>query len=325
MPIKTKGSETGMSEFRELYVRLKEAGHASDFPVILGNTLHRVLLDAYKGVTSSWPTWCKIEKSIKDFKENTRFRITEVEDLQPVPWGQPARETSFDETSPVKYIVMNWERAFGIPWQLLRNDDVGAIKQIPQALGRAAGRTVAKFAASLLASRTPSTTVTSALSETSLAAAIAEFKKRTDPKSGSPLGVVPKYLVVPPDLEVTAKRILNSQVLIAIGMDNTAKVQGDYNVMNARETGLTLVVEPFLPDSNDWYLVADPNDTPGIELGFLDGKTEPQVLTKRSNIQEFDSVFERGSFETGSIDYKVVYDFGGALIDPNAILKVSVS
>ena len=88
-----------MKTFRELYEKLREAGSASDFPVIMGNQLHRILLAAYNGVQSSWRTWCYINTTIKDFKPNIRFRITDVEDLLQIPWGQPGKQTSFDEFS----------------------------------------------------------------------------------------------------------------------------------------------------------------------------------------------------------------------------------
>jgi hypothetical protein len=306
-----------------LYQQLREAGSASDFPVLMENTLHKVLLAAYKGVLSYWRTWCHLDLTIKDFKENTRFRISEVDDLDQLPWGQPAKETSFDESDPARYIVSSFERKFGIPWQLLRNDDVGAIRQIPKLFGRAGGRTIAKFAVKFLESITPSAVVTGALNAVNLELALGEFKDRTDAK-GNKIGVAPKYLIVSSKKEITARQLLKSQLLIAIGTSSTPGVQGSYNALNSDETGLTLIVEPFLTNDDDWYIAADPNDVPGIELGFLDGKDTPTVLTKTSNIQEFATAFDRGSFENGAIDYKVVYDFGGAVTDPNAILKVHV-
>lgn len=307
----------------ELYTKLREAGNASDFPTALGNTLHRLLLASYSGVNSTWRIWCDINKSIKDFKENTRFQITDTDDLQKVPWGQPAKETTFDEYNKTKYFVETFERAFGIPWQLLRNDDVGAIRQIPRKLGRAGARTVAKFAIALLESITASTGVTTAFSETALGAAITEFENRVDPRSGEPIGVTPKYIIYPPAIETDVKRVLNSQLTIAVGVGNAAAVMGNYNPVNANETHLTPLKEPFLTSSKNWYLAAAPSDTPGIEMGFLDGKDQPQIFTQACDIQELASVFERGMFHSGAINYKVCMDFGGVVVDPNALLKVN--
>lgn len=309
--------------FEKLYTQLREAGHASDFPIELGNTLHRVLLDSYRGVNSTWRLWCYLNKNIKDFKENTRFQLTDVDDLLETPWGQPAKETTYDEHNATKYILATFTRAFGIPWQLLRNDDVGAIRQIPQKLGRAGGRTIARFVVALLEGVSASNTIDSELSENALGAAITEFKNRRDPRSGEKIGVSPKFLIVPADIETTAKRIQNSQITISVGGGSTPATIGHYNPVNANETHLQLVVEPFLNSSKNWFLAADPSDTPGIELGFLDGKDQPQIYTKASDIQGLASVFERGSFDTGSIDYKIEYIFGGTVIDPNALLKVN--
>ena len=307
-----------------LYLKLAEAGNTSDFPYLLGDQLHKSLLATYAKVITTWRDWCKIEPNIQDFKENYRIQISETEDLLEVTEARPAEEGTISE-SRTNYLVKIYERVFGVPWQLLVNDDLGAIKQHPQRMGRAAARTVAKFAVALLVARTASVTVTTALSATTLGTAINEFKTRTESKTGDPLGITPKYLIVPPALEITAKQILNSTLLIAIGVGSTAATQGAYNAVNKAESGLELRVEPFLTDANDWYLVADPGDVPGIEIGFFRGWTEPRIYLRSTNVQGNDNPFDMGDFESHQIKYKVSHIYGGTMIDDNAILHVEVA
>jgi hypothetical protein len=313
------------NSFEQIYMKLREAGSASDFPYVLGDSLHKELLQAAAAIASTWEKWCKIQPNIQDFKENKRIKISETDDLEEVPAGHDAKESSFDEAQ-ASYIVKKFERIFGVPWELLINDDIGAIAQRPQAMGRAAALTLAKFAVALLVARAASSAVTTALSETTLAAARLEFKTRTDPHTGNRVTLVPKYLIVPPDLETTGLKILNSQQLIATTITSGSPVlSGSYNAVNASETKLELCVEPLLTDANDWYLAADPNITPGIEVGFFRGQRNPQVFVESSGIQGNDNPFTNGNFKNSSINYKVRHIFGGAIVDTNGLLKVAVT
>jgi hypothetical protein len=170
--------------------------------------------------------------------------------------------------------------------------------------------------------------VAAALAENTLSQAINEFQTRVDARTNDPLGIKPKYLIVPPALETTALRILNSMKTISIAVQAPGPgvpiVMGDYNPVNKSETQLELCVEPFLIDQNDWYLAADPNDVPGIEIGFLNGRREPRNLVKSANIVGQEDPMDGGDFETGSIEYKIRHIFGGVLCDLNAILHVQV-
>jgi hypothetical protein len=312
------------NSFEQIFMKLREAGSASDFPYVLADSLHKELLQAAASVASTWEKWCKIQPNIQDFKENKRIKISETDDLEEVAPGHDAKESSFDEAQAA-YTIKKFERIFGVPWELLINDDIGAIAQRPQAMGRAAALTLAKFAVALLVSRAASSTVTTALSESTLATARTEFKTRTDSRTGNRVTLIPKFLIVPPELETTALKILNSTQLIAIGVGNTAAVQGSYNAVNSQETKLELCVEPLLTDANDWYLAADPLVTPGIEVGFFRGQRNPQVFVESAGIQGNDNPFANGNFKNSSINYKVRHIFGGAIVDTNGLLKVSVT
>lgn len=312
------------NSYEQMFLKLREAGSASDFPILLGDSLHRILLASMEAVPSTWQQWCNIQRNINDFRENHRIKISETDELLEVKPGQPAQESTFDE-SEVTYVIKKFERVFGIPWEYLVNDDTGAIQQRPQAMGRAAGITLAKFAVALLEAISASATITTALSETTLASAVTEFKTRTDSHTGNKLAIIPKFLVVGSKNENTARRILNSNQLISVGGGTTIAVQGNYNVSSAEATQLQLCVEPFMADDDDWFLAADPSVTPGVEIGFYRGQEQPRTFLKSSGIQGNDNPFDGGDFDTGSITYKVRHIFGGAVVDPNGLLKVHVA
>src|SRR5690606_14135234 len=98
----------------------------------------------------------------------------------------------------------------------------------------------------------------SALSETSLGAGKLAMRKFVD-INGEIAGITPKYLVVPPELEVAAQKLLS-----AVQAAKTSDV-------NPFAGTLELVVEARLTDSAKFYLVADQEQVRGLEYCFLYG------------------------------------------------------
>lgn len=84
-----------------------------------------------------------------------------------------------------------------------------------------------------------------ALSQATLEVAVAAMRSFVG-RSGKRLGVRPTHLVVPPELEFTAKRILLTNQEVAGG------TRSDSDVLAGR---LQLIVFDALTDANDWYLM----------------------------------------------------------------------
>lgn len=113
------------------------------------------------------------------------------------------------------------------------------------------------------ASSTRSNKGTSALDRAAFLAAVKSFRKwknyQDQPQDLTPSGF---YLVVPPDLETTAMEIIQSPYALSAPTEvgtasNTytpASVQGEINV--AGLYGTTIVVSPYLSDTNNWYLIS---------------------------------------------------------------------
>jgi hypothetical protein len=102
--------------------------------------------------------------------------------------------------------------------------------------------------------------------------------------------VTPRYLVVGPDDELGAEKLLAT---IA-----PARIE-DANPFSGR---LALVVEPRLAGTTAWYLVADPAEVDGLEYAYLDGAPGPQVES-------------RNGFEVDGVEIKVRMDFGAGFVD----------
>ena len=78
-------------------------------------------------------------------------------------------------------------------------------------------------------------------------AAMRRFPEDTTSASGLPLGLVPKILLVPPELETTALELVNSDKKPGTG-DN------EINVLKGK---LEVVVWDYITDTNAWFLLAD--------------------------------------------------------------------
>lgn len=91
---------------------------------------------------------------------------------------------------------------------------------------------------------------TSALASGSLQAVLTAMRKFKDDR-GRIAGVVPTDLVVPADLEWTARELLNSAYFPEEGTTTTKLAT---NVMKGI---LNLIVSPYLTDTNNWFVLAN--------------------------------------------------------------------
>jgi len=94
-------------------------------------------------------------------------------------------------------------------------------------------------------SGTQSNLGTTALSASAYSAARATMMKFKDDR-GRIMGVVPDTLIVPPALEETARQILNGDYYPESGSDHIA---------NPWKNSAKLIVNPYLSDDNDWFLM----------------------------------------------------------------------
>lgn len=307
---------------------LLEAEGAVDFPVYLASKIQRVVHENLKAMpAAAWRYYTKVVP-FTDFRANQVLGFAGIGDLLEIRDGQPYVETTFDETDYGTMTLGTYGRIFAITRHMVVNDDLGKIMEIPTLMARAAMRTIAKKCAAVLIAN-PTLTLDSvamfdathgnlgstALSEATLAAGRTAIAKQTD-LDGEIIGFVAKNLIIPIDLEQTAERILNSNLIPAPGTG-----LGGANVLQNKVQPIT---EPYLSDTNDWYLFADPNDAPAIKVGFLNGKDTPDVLLEDSNARFLSGAQDPYSFSWDTIRFKVRIDFVVKAIDWRGTYKAVV-
>lgn len=107
-----------------------------------------------------------------------------------------------------------------------------------------------------------------ALSETTYNDAVVKMMTYPD-QAGEPIGIMPRYLVVPPALRLTAKKIINATIN-ATGATNTLQDE------------VEVVVIPELAGTGfnaDWYLLAD---LAGLRAFGWQDRMAPQLIAKTS-------------------------------------------
>ena len=283
-------------------INLREAT-TSDFSDLVGDSsnVERDLIKSYELAPSNWKKFVNTVP-LRDMKTVTRLRRSDTDRYLAVPEGGEHEQGDFS-TYKVEYTPQKYERGVNFTWEMLINDDLGAFRNIGRELGMAAQNTVNDFVISFIADNPTiydsvdlfhvdhSNIGITALAEATLSAGITAMREQTSEK-GNPLNIEPGFLVVPPELEFTAKKLVNSTLVPG----------GSLNDVNVLQGMVEVLVEPLLTDANNWYLVAKPSSIATIEVGFLGGRETPEILVKED-------------FERDVIWYKGRMVFGGAVMD----------
>lgn len=322
---------------------LQEAMSTSDFPLLFGDIIDRQMLGTY----TEWPTqWSAIARraTVRDFRTVKRFKLDGAESvLNKVPQGTEYPEAAVTE-GKYEYFVEKYGRRVPFLWEVFVNDDLDALRDTPNRLGKAARYTEDRFVTALFAASTgPNTTffasgngnlatagAGSALSVASLTTAVGALRAQKD-ADGNPIFIENMILVVPPALEVTARNILNvTEIRTATGGGGTSAADQLVAKNWIPNYIQGPVVNPWLPiittsgtiGNTAWYLFASPSaGRPALEVGFLRGNETPQLFLKSSNAVRIGGgvvAAEEGDFDTDSVHFKVRHILGGTLIEPKA-------
>jgi hypothetical protein len=294
---------------------LAEALTVSSFDQILGDSITRRMLEYYN--QPGLDQWRKLVSvgSVNDMRTQRRIRFGGYNNLSVVTEGSAYGALTSPTDEEATYAPSKKGGTEVITMEMIVNDDLGAIRDIPRRLGRAAAQTLHEFVFDILKDNgaiydsvalfhaSHGNLGSTALTAASLKAARLQMLKQADVSNSKRLGITPKYLVIPVDLEQDAFTILNS-VFLPSGVGTAAPSDANY----ARTFGLEPVSVPYWTDTNNWFLVASPMDVPTIEVGFLNGKEDPELFVQ-------DQPVNGSMFSNDKITYKVRHIYGGAVLD----------
>ena len=305
-----EGSDTEM---------IQAAFSTVSLPGILSNVANKRLLKAFTSQPLVATRLCS-EGDLNDFKENERFRLTDVGDLEPVAADGEIKDGGVREDKATNQLD-TYGKKFVLTRKMIINDDLGAFMKFPTSMGNRAARLIDQlFFLRLLSNPTQGdnkklfhtghknllTGADSYLHHESLSLAITLFLDQTDADS-QPISVEPKFLLVPTNLKHDAIRLTRGTQLIVAGGDATAGVSPTLMpALNAlANENLIVISSPYLTNTKypgnsitAWYLFGAPDQVDTFEIGYLKGKRTPTI--------------ERGNtdFNTLGMWFRVYFDLG---------------
>lgn len=249
---------------------------------VVKNALNKALLAAYNARPKWWAP-IAYEEEFPSLNDVTWIKTGGIGDLPTVSEGAAYTELSWSDNEETASFVKKGGY-LGITLEVIDRDDVGAVRRIPRELGQAAWRTLSQLVSNLFTDNSGTGPVlsdgynlfdatnhgnlrTAALSASEWDAVIQAVYKQTEPTSNKRLGVRPKYLLVPIELEKTALQIILSE-----GEPGTAN-----NEANVRQGSAEVIVVPEWTDANDWAAACDPSEVEGVCIGYRFGK-EPELF-----------------------------------------------
>lgn len=272
---------------------------------VLANVLNKFLLEGYLFAETAWMD-VAATRPVKDFKPTKTIAL----------WG----DFEFKEVGPdgeLKHAQIN-DQAFAnqvdtygrlilYPRKTIINDDLSALTTTPKLMGRGSGLAINKLfwtnfmdttgladdgVAFWSASHTNKNYIdgaTTTLTSEGLRQGKLAFDQQVDP-NGDPLGIDAAILLVPPDLWITGRELVDPAALGLVYGGATASKQPNVNIWKGI---YRLVMSRYLSNTAysgysavAWYLLAAPGECPVIEAAFLNGQQTPTVQTAQADFNQ---------------------------------------
>ena len=321
--------------------RFQEAMTTSDFPLLFGDIIDRQLLANYQEGAYSWSQYAK-RGTVRDFRQVKRFYIDGASSTLAIVGEKEEYPESKINDGKYQYAVQKYGRRIPFSWESMVNDDLDALKDIPERFGRASRRTEEKFVTALFAnngtffSTAHKNVVSQALyaelagtnpplTASGLQDAMIVLARQTDTE-GEPINMEALTLVVPPSLDIQAQNIMHAAQIWLNDRGGTTNER--LIVQNWLQGRVTIAVNTNLPlvdgshGTTGWYLFASPSaGRPAMEVGFLRGHETPETFMKEPNARRIGGGAGNpmdGDFDTDSIHYKIRHVIGGTMMEPRA-------
>ena len=307
---------------------------SSTMAALVANALNKRLANEFQ----QYPQWWSPIVSSEDFASLQDVRwitLGGVGELPTVAEGAAYTELTWDDKTETAAFVKKGGY-LGITLEAIDKDDVGRLRAAPRALAQAAWLTLSKAISSIFTSNSgvgPTMSDglalfhtshgnlgTAALSRPNFDAVRTAMRKQTELNSGERLGslTLPRYLLVPPDLELTAMEVLASEKNYSYALSNGVAApdnmltEGDSLTARMAFARSRVIVVDLWTSASAWAAVADPNLFPTIGLGFRYGRA-PEIFSVASPTaglmftNDTMPVKTRFFFAVGPIDWKGLF------------------
>jgi ATP-dependent Clp endopeptidase proteolytic subunit ClpP len=274
----------------------------SDFPYLLENSLGKELQRAYGAFAETWRKIAYVS-SVPDFKVNSRIKLGSFNSLDTVLEGAEfTHGTLREEKETIQALTKG--KLISLTRQAIINDDLNGFMRIAGLMGRAAARTIGNDVYSVITANAAMADGTAifhadhsnlagtgaAPTVATVGAARSAMRLQQDISGNDYLDIQPSIILGPVALEDTLAVLMASE---------TDPAQANSKKPNAVRNAAEVVTDPRLDASSTtaWYLLANPELAPLIEVAFLDGNENPYLESKNG-------------FTIDGVDWKVRLDYG---------------
>jgi hypothetical protein len=288
----------------------------SDFPYLLANVANKSLFQGWNTQTETWNQWCATGQ-VSDFKQNYSVRISESSDLDEIPEDTEykyGKRTEAQET----YQIATYGKIFALSRQVIINDDLNALTNIPQSHGEAAARKVGDVAYAVLTANAVMGDGVALFNAThsniavsgdiappgisTLAAAILAMGTQKDLQGLRRLNIRPEFFIAPRALEGVSEVFFKSEKFSDNSTPATDSTFASSRTNPYSGTYFKRIYESRLDDNSPayWYLAAQKGKT--VTVFFLNGVQAPYMETKQG-------------WTVDGVEYKVRIDVGAKALD----------
>jgi len=300
---------------------------SATFSYVLGNTLGRRLVRSYRKMDFKEDLLISIRKTVKDFRQQEAVLVGGFPDIATVdPEAADYQEIASVSDEESTYTVGAKGNLLTITRKTIINDDISLIQRLVDGFARAFARTHGKYVWNFFINNSNCTDGTawftsshgnlgsSALSHSTAYTAWKFLAKTTEKDSGERIGLIDGSfklnLVGPPDIKNLMSRIAHEEFYYSSD-DLTTKLP------NPLYEEVEDHVIALLTDTDDWGLLLPPDVIDTIEIGYLNGREEPEFFVA-------DSPQSEQVFVADKIRHKGRHEYAGAVIDYRSGYKAEV-
>lgn len=291
-------------------------GTRSDFPILLENVLHKILLAAYETAPDQW-RGIATTGSVSDFRPHPRLRLGSLSRLSQKLESGEFRQLHFPDAEKEAVQVATVGNIIGLTREAIVNDDVDGFSRMTAMLGRAAARSIEIDVFALLASNAglgpvmndgktlfhadhdniDSTAGVPSIER--LEAARILMAMQMDPDGNDYLNLRPDVWAGPIGLGSAVRVAISAEY--DFGAETTGNT-AQYRKPNVVRDLLSTVVDTPRLTGDRWYVFANPDIAPVLEVSFLDGQESPQIVTEEG-------------FDYDGVRWRIIHDYGVGAVD----------
>jgi hypothetical protein len=269
----------------------------SDFPDLMSNLMHKRVVASFRENDYGLPR-VVTKRALDDFKPQIIIVLGFYGDLPVV--AENGEYTTYAALTDDKetYSPLKHGKTVDLTIETIANDETKTLRQVPDKMGRAARRTLAKFvwldclfsnptmASDSLAlfHASHNNLITDALGNTGLENALGKLLMQTERGSNEKFG----FDLTDLTLAVRSDSILKAQTLTDFNQEpggNTSALDRLLRSAGGR-VKINPVGLPFLPDSNDWMVTASNKEADIVEIGYWMGNEEPEFYDMMGETHE---------------------------------------